>query len=390
MRVACVIHGREDYGVRSAFLSLIAGLLGAGQQVSVISLSGGQFADELAARGISVQRCGASAPAALEGGLVRKALLYRTLHAYSLRVRVTLTEAIGTSAPDIVHFVWPNHLPIVGPAGRAASIPVIWEHMNVVGSYPLQINRRLMQMHMRHYNVTALVPSRYMADSLWPGWSDSHRVRLLPLCVDTQEFDPQRPTSRSRTALGIPAEAVVIGTVARLCQSKGQLDLLGAVSDLPADIGEIHLLLLGEGDPAYIDRIRALATARGVASQVHLLGKVADPQAYYGVMDVAANARKDPEPFGLSVIEAMAMETPVLVHALGGPRDTVVDGVTGWHVTNTTMETLRNGLLRAVKDRPRWGDMGRLGRQRVVANYSVDVHARDYVRIADQILAQQR
>ena len=90
----------------------------------------------------------------------------------------------------------------------------------------------------------------------------------------------------------------------------------------------------------------------------HFAGWTKEPERYYDAIDFAVNSRIDPEPFGLSVVEAMLAGRPVLVHALGGPAETVVDGVTGWHVAEATSESFAAGLRRIMQDR------GSLGRKR--------------------------
>ncbi len=68
------------------------------------------------------------------------------------------------------------------------------------------------------------------------------------------------------------------------------------------------------------------------------------------------------------------MERPVLVHASGGPAETVTDGVTGWHVPESSADVLPQRLpdvlMRVATDRPRWSVMGRAARAQGVRLYS--------------------
>jgi len=68
------------------------------------------------------------------------------------------------------------------------------------------------------------------------------------------------------------------------------------------------------------------------------------------------------EAFGISTIEAMASGLPVIVSDVGGARDIVEDGVTGWLVGRTTHE-LAGLLSHAVDRRSRLREMGRMARQ---------------------------
>ena len=63
---------------------------------------------------------------------------------------------------------------------------------------------------------------------------------------------------------------------------------------------------------------------------LRLPGHVADMPAALLAADVVVHASTDPEAFGRTVIEAQAMGRVIIASDLGGPRETVADGVTGW------------------------------------------------------------
>jgi glycosyltransferase involved in cell wall biosynthesis len=77
----------------------------------------------------------------------------------------------------------------------------------------------------------------------------------------------------------------------------------------------------------------------------------------------------------------MMMRMPVLVPALGGPAETVVDGVTGWHVPAATAEAMTGGLRRAMRDRQRWKVMGDAARKLALENFSATAFVFNYLRL---------
>jgi glycosyltransferase involved in cell wall biosynthesis len=84
------------------------------------------------------------------------------------------------------------------------------------------------------------------------------------------------------------------------------------------------------------------------------------------------------EGFGLVIIEAMACELPVVVTDSGGPREIVEDGQTGFIVPPKDPDALAQAMLRLMSlPEAERRKMGKLGRERAAAQYSLD-------RIVDQ------
>jgi glycosyltransferase involved in cell wall biosynthesis len=106
-----------------------------------------------------------------------------------------------------------------------------------------------------------------------------------------------------------------------------------------------------DADP-YARRLRHLAASCQVADRVQLAGAVPAQQmpAWYRSADIVA-ATPWYEPFGLTVLEAMACGVPVVASAVGGLADTVVDGVTGDLVAPRDPGRLALTLRRLLGDR---------------------------------------
>lgn len=158
------------------------------------------------------------------------------------------------------------------------------------------------------------------------------RLRLIPRGVDPRRFDPGRVPAAAllalRDAWQLPAGAPVVLLPARLTRWKGQLVLLEALARLPGVVG----VLAGAGRPAYRAELQARAAALGIADRVRMVGHVAELAPALLLADVVVHASTDAEAFGRVVIEAQAMGRPVVAADLGGPRETVEQGVTGWRV----------------------------------------------------------
>ncbi|MGC9261060.1 MAG: glycosyltransferase family 4 protein [Phycisphaerae bacterium] len=385
-RIAWLVAGDERLGVAQAVRGLAGAVRPLGIAPMMIALTDGPFVQSMRSLGFAVQVLNVAPLPTLHGGLPNKMRLALQVWNAARAIRPKLAGTLRASGAQIVHVLWTNLMSSAAMAAHDAGIPCFWEMPNVMGKYPLGINRRILQHTLRRWNVTALANSYYTAATL-----GDHPVKPIVLYpgADAQRFDPGRMDFVTRGQLGIPADAIVLGIFGQIRPAKGQRLILEAMAQLPTAYANTHLLLLGgpvEG--GFTDELRALAARMDLLERLHLYGNVPDPERYYDLVDAAINARVDPEPFGLSVVEAMMMGKPVLAHALGGPAETVLDGVTGWHVYEPTVEGFRAGLLRALDDREKWVAMGAAGRQRALNHFSLSQQASAYAEIVRRRLTK--
>jgi glycosyltransferase involved in cell wall biosynthesis len=189
------------------------------------------------------------------------------------------------------------------------------------------------------------------------------RATVIPCGVDTDAFRPVPAAPAHRPRL------LVIG---RLVERKGVGNVIDAVVQLPG----VELVVAGGPDPDFLDtdpdveRLRALAAARGVADRVRFLGSVAraDVPALMASADIVV-AVPWYEPFGIVPVEAMACGRPVVGSAVGGLLDTVVPGVTGELVPPRRPDLLAPLLRDLLGDPARRAAYGAAGRRRAVGTY---------------------
>jgi len=311
------------------------------------------------------------------------------LLAYRRRAVPRIVEALRDLDADVLQVRWPTFLAFSGEAAARAHATCVWLMPNPVGEgYPFDLNRRLYQRICHRRRITPLANSAYTASTL--GYRPVKPI-VFHLAIDPKMFDPERPDLKSRAELGIPEDAVVFGIFAWMGPMKGQLHFLKAMIQRQKEQSPpLHLLLLGGPENEYFESIRATADEAGAGNRVHLLGRVDDPDRYYGVLDIAVNARLGPEAFGFSVIEAMMMARPVLAHALGGPAETIVDGKTGWHLFEPTVDGFARGIERALRDRERWPEMRAAARAHALEHFSTPAQARRYIEIVEPLIRDRK
>ena len=164
--------------------------------------------------------------------------------------------------------------------------------------------------------------------------TDPARIRVIPRGVDPRRFDPRlvspERVAAQRAAWQVPNGVPVLLLPARLSRWKGQGTLIDALRNLPEGVA----VLAGDlaGRDAYAGELRRAAATLGVGDRLRFAGHVADMPAALLAADIVIHASTQAEAFGRSVTEAQAMARPVIAADLGGPRETVRHGETGWLV----------------------------------------------------------
>jgi glycosyltransferase involved in cell wall biosynthesis len=190
---------------------------------------------------------------------------------------------------------------------------------------------------------------------------------VIPCGVDVATFCPGGTRAARRGGLH---RLVVAG---RLVERKGIEDVIEALALLPG----VELLVAGGSDrdelvhDANARRLVARARRAGVADRVQLLGRVPHRRMppLLRSADVVVCAPWY-EPFGMVAAEAMACGRPVVASSVGGLRETVVDGETGWLVAPHDPAAIAAAVRRCV-DEPELAEaMGARGARRARSRYS--------------------
>jgi glycosyltransferase involved in cell wall biosynthesis len=189
--------------------------------------------------------------------------------------------------------------------------------------------------------------------------------------VNIEQFCPNNETKERgrqiRRALNISDEATVVGLAGRLTPEKGIEELLAAFENLRRKHEELQLLIVGPEDQRHPLRQETVERIRKNAA-VHLLGPTTDMPGYMSAMDVFALPSYR-EGFGNVIIEASAMELPVIASDILGCRNAVVDGVTGYLVTPRDVDCLQQAIEKLISDPAERTRLGKNGRQWVVKNF---------------------
>jgi glycosyltransferase involved in cell wall biosynthesis len=212
------------------------------------------------------------------------------------------------------------------------------------------------------------------------------RVMTLHDAVDLARFSPASAQGgRVRRELGYDDAALVVGFMGRFSPGKGHEEYLEAAALLAPRHPAMRFVIVGEasrGEESYEASIRERATQLNLGAAVRFAGFRGDVPDVLAAFDIFAFP-SHAEAFGVVLIEAMAMERPVVSSNCDGVLDIVVDGETGLFVPPKDAPALAAAIARLAADPALRAAMGRAGRNRVEAFF-------DQRKQTDAILAVYR
>ena len=274
------------------------------------------------------------------------------------RARKAFASVLAAVRPTVAifHGAWPHAMLAV--VARRHGTPVgFWQHQPI--SRPRWPDRwaRRVRPDFVIYNSTFT-----QARPAFPGVEGS--VMYYPV-VSPPPVDAATRTAL-RAELGASDDDVVVLLAARLERWKGQTVLLDAARRLKPD-SRIRIWLAGgaqtSGETAYYDEVAARAAADGLEDRVRLLGQREDVPLLNRLADVYCQPNLQPEPFGISVAEAMLASLPCVISAGGGAAE-LLDESCGVVTAAGDVDAVAEALNALAADPSRRRAMGEAARSR--------------------------
>ncbi len=304
LTVVQMIPALDSGGAERSTLEIGRALVAAGHWSLVIS-SGGRLVEQLRAEG--------SEHVPLDLG--RKSL--RTLQHVA-----PLKRLLAELKPDIVHArsrlpAWMAQLALRGlqpqphfvTTVHGLNSPGVYSGVMVRGERVIVVSQTVRDYVLAHYPRL-----------------DQSRIRVIPRGIDREAFPyGHRADEAWRAAFFAEypalAGAPLLTLPGRGTRLKGHAEAIELVAALKSRGIAVRLLLLGvveTGREAYRAELRDLAAARGVADAVAMTPPRSDVRDIYAISDLVLQLSTQPEAFGRTVIEALALCRPVLGYAHGG------------------------------------------------------------------------
>jgi glycosyltransferase involved in cell wall biosynthesis len=208
------------------------------------------------------------------------------------------------------------------------------------------------------------------------------KLNHIPNGVDILDKSDPKVIQLLRDKLKIKEGDVVIGAVGRVYNKvKRFSDIFEAMNLL--SMPQLKLIVIGSGPD--LESLKEQVSSLGLQVQVIFLGYQADPNPYYDLMDIFCVPSLQ-EGFGLVAVEAMFHHLPVIATKVGGLKDIIIDGQTGYLINPNSPSELALKLKLLVQNPALRKELGLNGYQRAKSNYATDQYVDNLESLYSRLL----
>lgn len=264
-----------------------------------------------------------------------------------------------------------SHLPWAGMVGRLVfkqtRIPVIYTEHNKQERY--HIITRLMNRLTFNWQSAAIAVSGDVLDSITKKIHPSIPVRKILNGVNTGFFQRDNEAGLElRVKLGIPGNAVVVGTVAVFRFQKRLIEWLEVFKKASESNPRLYGIVVGDGPLR--KELELTRKNLGLEERVIMPGLQSDVKPWYSAMDIFMMTSVF-EGLPVALLEAMSMQCAVVTTDAGGIKEVVRDAIDGIVVTTERYRDLSEQIALLAGDQQRRMDLGEAARKCVLQRFSL-------------------
>jgi len=313
-------------------------------------------------------------------------------------VRSVFSAFLDKTKPDIIHshnmnYFSKMHAEILEEeAKKKRKIPLIltahnsWDDMIF-----LKLTRDIAWDHI-------IAVSHYIKKELMGIGCPSHKVTAIHHGIDIEKFKPTNK-KRYRGKLRFLKNKKVIFHPARMGLAKGCDISVKAMHSVLNKIPDAVLVLAGtknivdwgstqQKDIAYIvDLIGSLGIKNNTLIEMFTLDEMVD---LYAIADICLYPSTVGEPFGLTMLEALASGKPMIVTNSGGMPEVIQDGINGYVVPIRDYEAIATKIVTLLGDKTLRARIGGTGRKITELRFSKEIMADNNIMIYNSVLAAKR
>lgn len=258
-------------------------------------------------------------------------------------------------------------------AGKLAGTKTIC-HTRVIIERPIWL-RRLLLKSVASFADKIICVSKAVRQKMFGGIDSNKIETIYNPGPDRENFSPEQYSSGGkRNGLGLKKDHFIVGLVSKFTENKGQINLVKAAKMIDNEgIDDIRYIFVGgkvSGHEEYYQKVVELTREKGLSNKIIFTGYRKDVPAIVNVCDVMVHIPIHHDPFPGVVLEAMAMEKPIIASDSGGVSEEFEDGKSGILIPRNDPSSLAKKILLLYKDEARRKKIGNYAREFLNANFT--------------------
>jgi glycosyltransferase involved in cell wall biosynthesis len=298
-----------------------------------------------------------------------------------------MTRIIATTGVDVIHSIsYPAALYAAFAAARTRT-PHIWHEHNIKRIHTFN---RVIYRQVASTCRWVIGPSHAVTHNLTRAGIAGDRLRTVYNGIDLARFNAggSEAVMTFRRELGLAPDEKAIGLFGQMLPYKGHKTLVNAAPAILRQHARTRFFFVGAlENPAYEKELKGLLAAKQLTDRFHFTGWRDDVQRIIQAMDVVVVATTTPEPAALMLMEAMAMERPIVASRTGGTAEIVSDRETGLLFAPGSSEELAERIVELLRDSHLAQAVGTAGRRRVERRFTYDRHLETMLELYGQATA---
>ena len=201
---------------------------------------------------------------------------------------------------------------------------------------------------------------------------EENHVLSIATGIDLRRFSRTNTPGRkeARLTLGLPEGSFIVGIAATLRSWKGHDDLLSAFELLARDHADLHLAIAGDGPRR--EHLERLIAASPWSERIHMLGHRGDVPTVLAALDLFVLPSYANEGVPQAIMQAMAMELPVISTMVGAIADAVLNGQTGVLLPPRDPQQLASAIASLKNDSDTYNAYASAGHKRAGEKFSLE------------------
>jgi len=271
-------------------------------------------------------------------------------------------EIISQKKISLIHSDNVRNTFYAGIVGKIKKVPLIWHIRVNEGNF--LIDRLLSTIAGMIITVSLQGKKRF-------SWVKENKIILIYNGVDLYKFHPDIQPAEIAQKVKLEKTDILIGEIGEIGPRKAQKDLVKAYNIVHKEHKNTKLLLVGTKDKEYYDYLVNLVNRLGLSDGIYFLDYRDDMPQIISALDIVVLPSLW-EGLPRIILEAMSAAKPVIASDIGGNRELVVDGETGYLFPARDPKALAEKLRDLIKNKEKRLMMGKNARERASEYYDIE------------------